>query len=152
RALPDRLDDGLAGRRFHRRLRLHQPQRQGRLWLRGELYRLNGPKGGLSPAGQRLRASGTVDFLAVAGSAGLDVSCHGFAAGPQRIEEHVEHAGRAGELELASVAFADVETRLSEPADQRSAILLDHALEPRHVLHLRGAKAGGRRGDRPGWG
>ena len=47
--LSDRQPDGLGRGRFHRRLRLRQPQRQGRLRLRRELHGL-GPRSPVIPA------------------------------------------------------------------------------------------------------
>src|SRR5690606_13640723 len=72
---------------------------------------------------QRLGAGGAVDFLAVAFAARLDIRRDGLSTGTQRIEEHVEHAGLAGELQLARVGLAHVEPRLAEAADEAPRIL-----------------------------
>src|SRR5690606_7756614 len=94
---------------------------------------------------QRLHAGGAVDCLAVAGPTRFDVSRDGLRARAQRKEKHDEHAGLAGELQLARVALAHVESRLPETTHQTRRILLDHRLEAGSPLDLRWPESGHRR-------
>ena len=77
RALPDRLDHGLARGRFRRRLRVRQSQRQGRLRLRRKLHRLSAR---VVSAGHQRRWPMRV-FMALA-ALSISVSATA-AAGPQ---------------------------------------------------------------------
>ena len=76
---------------------------------------------GVEALAQRGNATGAVDILAVAGAAGIDIARLRFAAGGAGIEVDIEHAGRADELQLAGIAFPDLEPgapnwRASSPA------------------------------------
>lgn len=88
---------------------------------------------------------GAIDIAAIVRSPGLDPGGHRLRAGAQRIEKHVEYARAPTKLQLARIAFGNVQGRCTEQIGQRCRIGAADLLEPRAAHDLRRNEASWRR-------
>ena len=86
---------------------------------------------------QRRDAGATFDIGAVGGTAGIDEAGAGLLPLCRRVEEYVEDAAGAAELQLAGIALPHVEPGLAELTDERGCAGADNPLDARQGLYYR---------------
>ena len=101
-------------------------------------------KTGLLLAFDLVDAAGAIGVTSIAARSRLDMGRNRFGAGLGRVEVDIEHASLPKELELAHVAFLEVDSSRTKSPGESGGSCADYAFEPARALNRRAAERGWR--------